>query len=323
MIEITVAYYLGIDGGGSKTKCVIGDELAILASATAGPSNITRIGEGRARESLHEAIHAACAAAKVSPHEIKSACVGAAGAAREEIASAVRSFVAELISGAVEVVGDMAIALEAAFGAGPGIIVIAGTGSIAYGRDGDGNTARAGGWGFAVSDEGSAHWIGRQAVSEVLRAADERDGCELAANNTDQQAQLMAAPLFRRLEAVWNVSSLEQLARKSNSNPDFAGLFPAVEAAAESGDDLAQLVLNNAAAELARLATIIVRCLFPKDRPSVTVSMAMVGGVFRHSQQIRSKFAERICARDPRIALNREIAEPVYGALQMARRFRS
>jgi glucosamine kinase len=165
-----VAYYLGVDGGGSKTTCVVGDESSILAAFTVGASNITRVGETGAREALHRAIREACQAAGINPQQVLRACVGAAGAGRSEIAGAVRKIVAQIVSGEIEVVGDMEIALAAAFGSGPGVIVIAGTGSIAFGRDAQGRTARAGGWGFAVSDEGSAHWIGRASVSAVLRA---------------------------------------------------------------------------------------------------------------------------------------------------------
>ena len=87
--------------------------------------------------------------------------------------------ISEMVSGEessraeIKVVGDMVIALEAAFGDGPGVIVIAGTGSIAYGRNREGQTARAGGWGFAISDEGSGHWIGRTAVAAAIGAWDE------------------------------------------------------------------------------------------------------------------------------------------------------
>ena len=168
-----MAYYLGIDGGGSKTTCVVGDESSILATVTVGASNITRVGEAGAREVLHQAIREACRAAGINPQQVLRACIGAAGAGRPEIAGTVRKMVAEIISGEIEVVGDMEIALTAAFGEGPGVIVIAGTGSIAFGRDAQGRTARAGGWGFAISDEGSAHWIGRAAVRAVLRAADQ------------------------------------------------------------------------------------------------------------------------------------------------------
>ena len=168
----SVPYYLGIDGGGTKTTCAVGDDAHLLASATAGPCNIVRVGESEARQSLLHSIRQACAAAGIAPAEVAHTCVGGSGAARPELAAIVRSIVAEIIPTPIDVVGDIQIALEAAFDAGPGVIVIGGTGSIAYGRNAQGKTARAGGWGFAIGDEGSAHWIGRAAVSAVLRASD-------------------------------------------------------------------------------------------------------------------------------------------------------
>ena len=171
-----VLYFLGIDGGGTKTTCAVGDESQLLAAATAGPSNIVRVGEGKARESLQQCVRQACVAAGIVPEEVSRTCVGGAGAARPELAEIVRRSLAEILPTPVDVVGDMQIALEAAFNTGPGVVVNAGTGSFAYGRNGQGRTARAGGWGFAIGDEGSAHWIGRAAVSAVLRAADLTEG---------------------------------------------------------------------------------------------------------------------------------------------------
>lgn len=307
-----MAYYLGIDGGGSKTKCAVGDETSVLATVTAGPSNITRVGEARARESLHQAIREACAAAKIDPRQLRHACIGAAGAGREEIAAVVRRIVADVIPGDVDVVGDMQIAMEAALGAGPGAIVIAGTGSIAYGRDAKGRTARAGGWGFAISDEGSAHWIGRAAVGTLLRAAD--------GPSNDAHDKLEATPLFRQLTGAWSVDSIEELARTANSGADFAVLFPAVLSAASSGDALAQRVLERAGSELARLAATVLLQLFPEDKSSAPmIPMAMTGGVFRHSQVVRDVFGDEIRKLDPRVQVEPEIVDPVVGALQMAR----
>jgi glucosamine kinase len=298
-----VAYFLGIDGGGSKTACVVGDETSVLATAVSGPSNITRVGEVRARESLHAGIRQACADAKIDPQQLKRACVGGSGAGREAVASLVRRIVAEVISGEIGVVGDMQIALQAALGAGPGVIVIAGTGSIAYGRDAHGRTARAGGWGFAISDEGSAHWIGHAVVAALLRAADE--------------GASESSPLFRELKEIWKEDSLEQLARVANSNGDFAALLPAVLNAANSGDAVARGVLAQASRELAQLAVIVLQRLFPEQ--DGTVPMAMVGGVFRHAPVIRELFHSEVRAVRPRISLNPEVVEPVHGALQMAR----
>jgi glucosamine kinase len=306
-----VAYYLGIDGGGSKTRCAVGDKSSLLATAAAGPSNITRVGEARARESLHQAIHDACAAAKIDPRQLRRACIGAAGAGREEIASIVRRIVAEVIPGEIEIVGDMRIALEAAFGAGPGVVVIAGTGSIAYGRNAKGSTARAGGWGFALSDEGSAHWIGRMAVATLLRVQD-----------NDARLEPEASPLFNELKAAWKLDSLGQLVRTANSTPDFAALFPAVQSAASAGDAVAQRILAQAGVELAQLASIVIRRLFPELPPpsSSAVPLAIVGGVFRHAPRVRELFYNEVRSVYSNVVLNPEVIEPVHGALQRARR---
>jgi glucosamine kinase len=308
--NIRVAYYLGIDGGGSKTTCVVGDEGSILARATSGPSNITRVGEETARASLHDAIRRACAAADIDPRQVKRGCIGVAGAGREPIASAIRKIIEELISGEIEVVGDMQIALQAALGEGPGVIVIAGTGSIAFGRDAQGKTARTGGWGYAISDEGSAYWIGREAIRALLRAEDQAQ---------DNAPRL--STLFRELKSAWKVDSLEHLARAANSRPDFAELLPAIVCAAESGDELAKQILARAGSELAQLAAIVVQRLFPEEPDSPkAIPLGMAGGVFRHASLARERFVDEVHRRDERVKLNPNVVEPVDGALEMARR---
>jgi glucosamine kinase len=311
MLEITVPYYLGIDGGGTKTTCAVGDESRLLATGTAGPSNIVRVGEVQARESLQQSVRQACAAAGITPAKISCTCVGGSGAARPELAAIVRHALAEILSTPIEVVGDMQIALDAAFDTGPGVIVIAGTGSIAYGRDLQGTTVRAGGWGFAIGDEGSAHWIGCAAVSAVLRASDSRDG--ISNSDSPQQSSLSAALL-----KAWGVTSLTDLARAANSipPPDFAALFPPVAA---SHDALATQVLTSAGRELAHVAAVVIRRLFAKDY-SASVPVAMTGGVFRHAALVRQVFYNELRTLDPRAELNPQIVEPVEGALRMARR---
>jgi glucosamine kinase len=327
-----VAYYLGIDGGGSKTTCAVGDERSVRATVTGGASNITRVGESGAREALHRVMLEACSAAGITLPQVRRACIGVAGAGREEVAGIVRKIVAEIVSAEIEIVGDMEIAMAAAFEAGPGVIVIAGTGSIAYGRDAQGKSTRAGGWGFAVSDEGSAHWIGRTAVSAVLRAADEA-GVEHSAlehavrehaglEQADRDQAWPAARLFYELKTAWRMDSLAELARAANAKPDFAALFPAVLAAAEAGDAVARGVITQAAGELAQLAGIVLRRLFPgqDSASSVAVPMAMAGGVFRHAPMIRELFYNEVLAANSRVVLKPEVVDPVHGALQMARR---
>jgi N-acetylglucosamine kinase-like BadF-type ATPase len=301
-----VALYLGIDGGGTKTRCALGDETKTLATTIAGGSNVIRVGEARAREALHSSVQEACAAAKIAPAQIQSICVGVAGAARPEVAAKIQNILSELTPAPIEVVGDMVIALEAAFGTGPGVVAIAGTGSIIYGRDGTGRTARAGGWGFAISDEGSGHWIGQHAVSAILRARD-------TGHDTSLSALVLQA---------WNLPDLGALVETANSlpPPDFPRLFPVVLKAAADRDSTARSLLADAGSQLAALTAKVVNRLFPNPPHAL---VAMTGSVFRQSTEVRQVFYNCLHARFPGLGVRGELVEPVDGALALARRAKS
>src|SRR6266853_6421479 len=293
-----MAYYLGIDGGGTKTRFVLADETIILARVISGGSNIIRLGEAQTREVLRSAIQQVCTAARISPEQIRATCIGAAGAARPEIARKIRSVFADLALTNIEVVGDTVIALEAAFGDGPGIIAIAGTGSIVYGRDATGRTARAGGWGFAISDEGSGHWIGRHAVSTILRARD-------AGQDTALAALVLKA---------WDLPDLSALVEAANAQPppDFPRLFPVVLKAASDRDSMARALLADAGSQLAGLTAKVVNRLMPM---STHAPIAMTGSVFRQSTEVRQVFYNCLHARFPGLQVRNDLVEPVDGAL--------
>jgi len=297
-----VAIFLGIDGGGSKTSCLIGNESSVLGSGTAAGSNLIRAGEELARQALHEAVRQACASANVTPSQIQRACIGLAGAARPEVRDAVQRIMADIVPGEIEIVGDMEIALEAAFGDGPGVIVIAGTGSIAYGRNSQGQTARAGGWGFAISDEGSGYWIGRTAVATAVQTGD----------------QSQDTSLLKAIAKAWGVTTHQQVVRTANGTPppDFAALFPMVLEAAEKQNQQARQVLTQAAKELVALAEEVMNRVFSD---SASVPVAMSGGVFAHSSQVREIFYNRLSKERPNVQLIEDVVEPVQGALRRAR----
>jgi glucosamine kinase len=313
-----MAYYLGIDGGGTKTRCVLSDETRVLARAESGGSNIVRLGEARVREALQTAILQVCSMSRVAEGQIVGVCIGAAGAARPEIAAKIAGILLELIpaipSDRIEIVGDSIIALESAFGEGPGVIAIAGTGSIAYGRDAEGRTARAGGWGFAVSDEGSGYWIGRRAISCVLSARDQ--GLETA--------------LTGKILQAWKLNGIDELVRHANSTPppDFPRLFAIVLRAANGGDIVARELLDDAGARLAALAAIVVRRLAADavsdaTPPRATLPVAMTGSVFRQSLQVRRIFCTALQQSLPGIDVRPDIAEPVEGAVARAKRMKT
>lgn len=298
-----MAVFLGIDGGGSKTFCLIGDEKSVLGSGMSGGSNVVRLGENSARQALHEAIKQACTSANVTPAQIQKACVGLAGAARPEVQDVVQRIIAEIISGSIEITSDMEITLEAAFADGPGVIVIAGTGSIAYGRNADGDTARAGGWGFAISDEGSGYWIGKTAVATAVKEGEQfQDTC-----------------LLKAIAKSWGVSTHQQVVVAANATPapDFSALFPVVQNAAEKQNKQAREVLTQAGKELVALAEEVISRVFPETE---SVPVAMSGGVFAHSSQVREVFYNRLSKEYPNVRLIEDVVEPVQGALQRARK---
>ena len=304
-----MAYYLGIDGGGTKTRCVLGDESRVLATAMSGGSNMIRLGETQAREALHTAIHQVCVTANISPDRIRAICVGAAGAARPEIADKIRSILAAIIPevapARIEIVGDHEIALEAAFSTGPGVIAIAGTGSIVYGRDAAGRIARAGGWGFAISDEGSGHWIGRRAVSAILSAHD----------------QCLETALTAMILQAWRLNTLDDLVRQANSTPpsDFPRLFPIVLRAADEGDSIARDLLTDAGAKLGSLAAVVIRRL-ALNTPAAMPAVAMTGSVFRQSPDVCRVFYNTLQASMPGLDVRQDIVDPLEGALARAKR---
>jgi glucosamine kinase len=305
-----MAYYLAIDGGGTKTRCVLADETTVLATAMTGGSNMVRLGESRSREALHAAIRQVCATANVTPDQIHSICIGAAGAARPEIVAKIHNMLAELFSkiapANIEVVGDSVIALESAFGTGPGVIAIAGTGSIVYGRNAAGKIARAGGWGFAVSDEGSGQWFGCRAISAILNAHD-------GGRETALTAMILQA---------WRINTIDELVQQANSTPppDFPRLFPIVLRAAEGNDSIARDLLVEAGAKLAGLAALVLRRL-TLDAQSAMLPVAMTGSVFRQSSTVREAFFKALQNILPGIELRQDLADPTNGALARARRY--
>lgn len=297
-----MAYFLGIDGGGTRTTAVLGDEHSVLAEATAGGSSITRLGEERTREALHKAVLDVCSMAGLQPSQLDRVVAGVAGASREQVSTALKRILSDVTPAEIRIVGDMVIAHHAALGGDPGVIVLSGTGSIAYGRNERDETARAGGWGFAISDEGSGHWIGRAALKAGLRSYDAGE------NST----------LFRAILRHWQLSSVDDLVRLANStpSPDFSLLFPHVLELANAGDKHARALLIQAGEELAKLAVIVLRRLFSEKSP---VRVATAGGVFRSAQIVHDVVSSEIHADWPSARVEQSPAVPAMGALILAR----
>ena len=307
-----MSFFLGIDGGGSKTRCIVGNQTSLLGSGSSSGCNVLRVGEACAQSSLQAAIHEACVQAGVSPRDVARTCAGVAGGGRQEVSRVLRRMLAGMVGGVIELAGDMEIAFEDAFGVGAGVIVISGTGSIAYGKNSRAETARAGGWGHAISDEGSGHWIGVAAIRAALRARDRGDN----------------SGLLKDLMNALGVQTVDELLVRVNETPapDFASLFPVVLStalgprvlsAADTGDSIALQVLEYAGEELAKLAETVIKRVFSGGDE---VYVSTHGGVLASSAQVKNSLVQHLRARDPRTRfLSREI-DPAQGALERARR---
>lgn len=294
-------YYLGIDAGGTKTESAVSNGAELLGQATSGSCKILRVGEEQARRNLRQAVLDACEAARVRPAEITQVCIGMSGASIPGVVSWAEGVIHELGPAHVKIIGDHIVAHRAAFGAMAGVLVIAGTGSIAYGKNEKGETARAGGWGPTVSDEGSAFWIGREAVSAALKLHDH------ASSNG----------LYSSIAQFWKADSAEEVMRVVNSdaNARFAELSSLIASVAEKGDPTAQTIMTRAGQELAALAATVISRLWP---PNTMVRVAMAGGVLQNSGLIRQAFQEALQSEHSKAAISFAYVRPVLGALAMA-----
>ncbi len=298
------SYFLGFDGGGTKTECVLANaEGQILTKATGGPSNPLRTGYMRAWFSLSEVADAVLARQKIKARDIRGICAGLGGAGRAGVAKRLTTFFERSFpNAAVRVTTDLEIALEAAFGAQEGIILLAGTGSAAFGRDTNGRTARVGGRGPWFSDEGSAFDIGRRAFAAVARVEEHR---------------APATPLSKRLLPWHQSPSWDSLLERVAKNPDdvFPQTFPLVAQLADKGDAVSQEILSAAASSLAELAGCVVNELGWRDRE---IRIAKVGGVYHRSQYLDAAIESELKKSSPAARLVSIEISPAEAAVRMA-----
>ncbi|MEP7327171.1 MAG: BadF/BadG/BcrA/BcrD ATPase family protein [Gemmatimonadota bacterium] len=290
---------VGADAGGTKTSVVIGDGHAILGRAEGSPGAIRPGRALAAASAIADAVRRAFTAANVLEAEVLV--VGAAGAGREqERLELERSLRSERIVKRVLVTTDIEIALAAAFGKGSGIVVSAGTGSIAIGRDAQGRLHRRGGYGWQMGDEGSGYAIGRAALSACSRAADDRGP------RTTLSARLLAAARVETFEELisWAVNA---------NTSQVSSLAPAVLEAAADGDVVAQGIVDYAARELCQLA----KSLLPHFPESEPVAIALAGGILSTDRPLRTLINQRL-ADENRFTVIADTIEPALGALHMA-----
>lgn len=301
-------YLLGIDGGGTKTHAAITDSRCrILGEGYAGGANPLRIGLEEAVAHIEQAVSEACAQAGIELGDIDFACAAIAGINHPIHYHTMKDALDEALSvGGLELVTDARAALEGALDGRPGVVVIAGTGSIAIGVNADGKQARAGGFGPTLSDEGSGYYIAQRALKAVVSSFDGRS-----------PGTTLAERVCQRL-GVADPSDLPGVIYNSDSEPvDIAPLAELVDEAAREGDEVAREILKAAGRELGRLAVSVIDKL---ELQSSAFRVACVGSVFRSGELVLEPLREAVS----RVAHLAEIGPPLHppaiGAVKLAQK---
>lgn len=290
---------VGIDAGGTKTLALLADESgAVRAEVRAGGANLHLQGEQVVEETLRGVL------AELAPHGgVAAVCVGMAGVDRPEEREQIEAMLRRLgVASPVRVANDAVIALHAGAPEGYGIVVIAGTGSIAYGVDPAGHTARAGGWGELLGDEGSAVWLGRVALRKSVRGVDGRG-----------PRTVLSSKFAKHLGLEMPAGLLAWVQDENTTFRDrIATILPLLQEAFEEGDKGAYEVVDEAAEHLARSARVVANQLM---LPS-TFPVVLAGGAFRGCPSLVERFTERL--ELPRARVVRLDAEPATGAVRLA-----
>lgn len=298
---------VGVDGGGSRTRVIVADEHGTeLARADGDPSALRPGDAMQSAAVIAAAVAEGLQVAGITDSRPSVVCVGVAGAGREpERQALLQALVSLRVGDDVVVHADATIALDDAFGDGPGIVLIAGTGSVAFGRGPTGTFGRCGGWGPVCGDEGGGAWIGRRALSVVTASADGRE----------PETALVGAVLTAA--QVTTVHDLIPWAAAVGP-AGLAGLVPAVLHSAEAGDLRANAVVSFAAEELVLHVRTLARRLFTDER--ATAPVAFAGGLLDRRSLLRARVEHRLKSAVPGGVLDARIVVPARGAVRHALR---
>ena len=297
-------FVLGIDAGGTKTVCQLADESGAIVGESRGPgANLQAAGELAVEKTLHTLMDEAMAGQPAA--RLGAICVGMAGVDRPGDADVVRGIMRRIGQHAqILIVNAALVALEAGAPGAPGVVIIAGTGSICYGRNEKGQAARAGGWGYVLGDEGSGYWIGRHALRAVVREADRRG------------PRTTLTPRALKHFGVDRPQDLIHEIYYGGMRPGaIAALASQVQEAFVEGDAVAAGILEIGVRELVSSAGSVVSRLHLEQAPFTFV---LSGGIFRAVPWMR----EQLAARLPRVAATATIShlavEPAEGAVRLA-----
>ncbi len=298
--------YLGVDGGGTKTRAVlVNGKNEVLGEGVAGPSNPLRVGVQAATDHICEAVDIACDVSNVRRKDIVSAEIGLAGVRRQDIRSRMHDVLAyNLNVNPIEIVTDADIALYGATNGAPGLVVIAGTGSICCGINATGKRACTGGWGPIAGDEGSGYSIAQNGLRSVAQASDGRG----------KMTKLVeAAQTYFRADAIEDIAMA--IYAPNMRHERLAGFARCVVDAARAGDETACDIMTKAGEALGVLAVSVISQLSMEKE---CFQVAFVGGVFKAEELIKEPMLNAIRKIAPKAYLAPPQLDPAIAATRMA-----
>jgi glucosamine kinase len=301
-----MAYYLAVDAGGSKTEFLLAEEDRELGRSLTGTIKRVNADEERAESNLRDALHELERTTGVSMTKVARTCVGTSGNTVPLVTDWLRQGFAKHVAGPLLLVGDVEIALDAAFFGGRGVLALAGTGSNVAARGANGEIMTAGGWGPILADQGAGHWIGIEGLRRGFLARDEGRPTEL----------LEAA---RRL---WNLPSEDALIAFANTQPPprYGSHFAReVVACADRGDAVAMEILDQGGADLAYLVRLLIERMRAMEGDAFRLpAVAFAGSILAKVQRMRASMEYSLRLRYPDIRMIEEPVDPVLGALWRA-----
>lgn len=301
-----LTYVLGIDGGGTKTSALVANiQGEILGRSVSGASNYQSVGVDRAIDSIKSASEAAITTAGMEEYKCGAVCFGLAGVGRDQDREIMLPALAKLnLAEEIILEHDAAIALAGATAGRPGVVVLAGTGAMAYGMNRSGDRKRAGGWGNILGDEGSAYYIGRHALMAACKSFDGR---------------LSKTGLIKNLMEFLNINDFTDIVKKIYGEKilprDIASLAPIVSELAKDGDEVALLIIQNAAEELALTANAVIKGLDMEDEK---FEVAMSGSVFKAGDVLLKPFYGCVADIAPCAEFISPKFDPAMGAILLA-----
>jgi glucosamine kinase len=306
-----MAFFLALDVGGTKTDYLLADDTREFARARTGTIKRMRTDASTAAANLDQALAELTASTGIAMHSITRTCIGTAGETVPIVTGWLREAFASRVSGDLILLGDVEIALDAAFQGGIGVLAMAGTGSNVAGRKADGTLITAGGWGPELADQGSGHKIGREGLRAAFLAKDE-----------GRPTILLDAVL-----EFWQLASLDLLVEYANSRPapDFSRLTEVILHCANQGDAVAAEVLRREGEDLAWLVRLVVRQMQTAAKatnlsePPPLPSIAFTGSIMEKVQPVRDALIASVRSEFPVIDTLDGVVDPIAGALWSAR----